>query len=171
MKNFVFLIISSLFAFSVQAQKVKQKGSQTKVKTETVKVKTETVTTDAVPVPPADALKVNEETHDFGKIPQGKPVTYDFVVTNTGTTPLKIANVQASCGCTTPNWNRDSEIAPGASEKINVGYNAHAEGPFNKLVTITYNGDQSKIIYIKGEVYKAPESSAPENAAASEIKN
>ena len=53
-----------------------------------------------------DALLVKETEHDFGKIPQGKPVFYFFDIENTGTTPLKLDNVQASCGCTTPEWSR-----------------------------------------------------------------
>ena len=55
--------------------------------------------------------------------------------------------------------------------KITVGYNAAAEGPFTKFITITYNGKESKQVTIKGEVWKTPTESAPANAAASEIKN
>lgn len=109
------------------------------------------------------------DVHDFGKIPQGKPVTYDFVVTNNGKVPYKINNVQASCGCTTPSWDKDVVLKPGETTKINVGYNAQAEGPFQKSITITYNDQQRKVINIKGEVYKTAAASAPETKAA-EIK-
>ena len=34
---------------------------------------------------------------------------------NTGKDSLRIVNIQASCGCTTPEWDRDKAIAPGAS--------------------------------------------------------
>lgn len=117
------------------------------------------------------SLVTNKEVHDFGKIPQGKPVTYSFEVKNTGTTPLLISNVQASCGCTTPEWDREKPIAPGATAFIKVGYNAQAEGPFTKPVTITYNDGVTKVINIKGEVWKTPSESAPANSALSEIKN
>src|SRR5689334_19624840 len=70
-----------------------------------------------------DVVKVKETEHDFGQIPQGKPVYYYFEITNTGLTPLKLDNVQASCGCTTPEWNKDP-IASGATDKIKVGFNA-----------------------------------------------
>lgn len=116
----------------------------------------------------AETIQI-ESVHDFGKIPQGKPVTYDFVVTNIGKEPIKINNVQASCGCTTPTWDRENAIAPGSTAKINVGYNAAAAGPFSKNITLTYGENQSKIITIKGEVFTTPAASAPETKAA-EIK-
>ena len=116
-----------------------------------------------------DVLKLKETEHDFDKIPQGKPVYYTFDIINTGKTALKLDNVQASCGCTTPEWSRDP-IAPGATAKIKVGYNAAAEGVFQKTITIIYNTTQSKIITIKGTVWKAPEGSAPANASVDFLK-
>ncbi len=121
--------------------------------------------------PAAETLLLKQTEHDFGKIPQGKPVTYVFEVSNTGTTPLKIDNVQASCGCTTPEWDREKAIEPGGTSKITVGYNAAAEGPFTKPVTITYNGTQTKQLIIKGEVWKTPAASAPANGAVNDLKN
>lgn len=119
--------------------------------------------------PPADALKIKETEHDFGKIPQGKPVYYSFEVTNTGKEALKIDNVQASCGCTTPEWSREP-IAPGTSTVIKVGYNAAAEGYFDKSINVIYNNNQSKQLKIKGTVWKAPEGAAPPNAAVQFLK-
>lgn len=118
------------------------------------------VTTAIVP----DAvLNIKETEYNFGKIPQGKPVTHIFEVINNGKDSLKISNVQASCGCTTPEWEREKVQAPGEKTKITVGYNAASEGPFTKTITISYNGGQSKVITIKGEVWKTPLTSAPEN--------
>jgi hypothetical protein len=116
-----------------------------------------------------EALAVNQTTHDFGKIPQGKPVFYEFEITNKTSAPLKLDNVQASCGCTTPEWHKEP-IAAGATDKIKVGYNAAAEGPFEKFITITYNGNASKQIIIKGTVWKAPTESAPANASVQFLK-
>jgi hypothetical protein len=133
------------------------------------------------PVPPSkqqqtasapvdETLGMKETIFDFGKIPQGKPVTHIFDVVNNGKDSLKIENVQASCGCTTPEWERNKTQAPGEKTNITVGYNAASEGPFTKFITITYNGTQSKQITIKGEVWKTPVNSAPENKAAAELK-
>jgi hypothetical protein len=122
--------------------------------------------------PPADNLLfLKEAEFDFGKIPQGKPVTHVFEVINKGTEVLKISAVNASCGCTTPEWEKDKAVAPGEQTKITVGYNAAAEGPFTKFITISYNNAQSKQIVIKGEVWKTPGSSAPENKGLNDLKN
>ena len=120
--------------------------------------------------PAAESLTLKESEFDFGKIPQGKPVTHVFEFTNTGDKPFALNNVQASCGCTTPEWNKDT-IAPGATASIKVGYNAATEGPFNKTVSITYNGTQTKQIIIKGDVWKTPVTSAPENTSLNILKN
>jgi len=122
----------------------------------------------AVPSKP-EVLSLKETAHNFGKIPQGRPATYVFEVVNIGSIPLKLDNVQASCGCTTPEWSREA-IAPGASAQIKVGYNAHAEGAFAKTVNISYNGNQNKTLTITGEVYKTPMTSAPENASVQFLK-
>ena len=118
-----------------------------------------------------EALLVKQVEFDFGKIPQGKPVTHIFEVTNTGTTAFKLDNVQASCGCTTPQWDKDATIAPGANANITVGYNAASEGTFAKSITITYNGHHTRQIIIKGEVWKTPATSAPINESLNDLKN
>jgi hypothetical protein len=120
--------------------------------------------------PVTEVISLKETDYDFGKIPQGKPVTHVFTYTNTGSTPLVLANVQASCGCTTPEWSKDP-VPAGTTSKITVGYNAMNEGPFEKFITITYNGTQTKQVNIKGEVWKTPTTSAPENSALGSLKN
>jgi uncharacterized protein (DUF58 family) len=114
-------------------------------------------------------LELKEPSFDFGKIPQGRPVTHDFNVVNTSAKPVYIENVQASCGCTTPEWEKEP-IAPGSSSKIKVGFNAGAEGPFSKTITIYYNSKQTKTLAIKGTVYSLPTTSAPLNTSLSIIK-
>jgi hypothetical protein len=118
---------------------------------------------------PADVLQLKETEHDFSQIPQGKPVYYNFEIVNTGSTELKLDDVHASCGCTTPEWSHDP-IAPGATAKIKVGYNASAEGNFEKYITITYNANQTKQLRIKGTVWKAPAGAAPANASVELLK-
>ncbi len=111
-----------------------------------------------------EVLELKETGYDFGKIPQGKPVYHFFEVTNTGKDPMVISNVQTSCGCTTPEWSKEP-IAPGATAKIKVGYNAAAQGNFEKYITIIYNQNLSKQVKINGTVWKTPEGPAPVNAS------
>ena len=127
------------------------------------KAQTETAT-------PADVLLLKETEFDFGKIPQGKPVYHTFEIVNKSDKALKLDNVSASCGCTTPEWSRE-EIASGATAVIKVGYNAANEGVFEKFITIAYNGNQSKVLKIKGQVWKAPAGAAPTNAPVSFLKS
>jgi archaellum component FlaG (FlaF/FlaG flagellin family) len=155
----IFLLITSLTVvnlLSAQAQTITVNHNQQ-------------LSTDTKPATAGDFLVIKETSHDFGKIPQGKPVYYTFEIINIGKEPLKLENVQASCGCTTPEWNREA-IAPGATDKIRVGYNAANEGYFEKPVTITYNSSQSKVLTIKGTVWKAPAGSAPANASVQFLK-
>ena len=116
-------------------------------------------------------LILKEKIYDFGKIPQGKPVTHIFEVVNNGKDSLKIVNVQASCGCTTPDWDKNKVQAPTEKTVITVGYNAASEGPFTKTITITYNGTKTKQFDIKGVVWKTPVTSAPENTALTNLKD
>ena len=130
------------------------------------------VTTETKVVSLIDSsLVLKEESYDFGKIPQGKPVHHNFEIQNSGKASIKLLNVQASCGCTTPEWEKDKDILPGGKSIIKVGYNAASEGPFNKTITIIYNESQTKQMTIKGEVWKTPSASAPSNAALDDLKD
>ncbi|WP_128546597.1 DUF1573 domain-containing protein [Larkinella soli] len=97
-------------------------------------------------------LKFSSESHDFGKVPQGTPVTYTFEFTNTGTDPVVISNAQPSCGCTTPDWTK-SAVLPGQKGFVKATYNAASMGAFNKNVTVTSNAERSTIVLnLTGEV-------------------
>ncbi len=165
--GFTFLLAICLVS-AVQAQTNTTVGV-TDTKTTVV---TSNVATNTLSIAQADELLTLKETEfDFGKIPQGKPVTHIFEVVNNSTLPLNISNVHASCGCTTPEWEKDKSIAPTQKTLITVGYNAAAVGPFTKFITVSYNENQTKQITIKGEVWQTPGSSAPENKGLNDLKN
>lgn len=126
-------------------------------------------TTNTAPAAAPEALELKESEYNFGKIPQGKPVYHSFEIFNKGVFPLKLDNVSASCGCTTPEWTKDP-IPPGGKAQIKVGYNSAAEGTFEKYITVQYNGSSTKQIKIKGEVWKAPVGAAPANASIQLLK-
>jgi hypothetical protein len=110
----------------------------------------------------ADSVVFPETNYDFGKIPQGKPVYHFFTVQNVALDTLKIENVQTSCGCTTPEYDK-APVLKGGKLDIKVGYNAANEGNFEKSITVTYNGGQSKQLFIRGNVWKTPDQSVPGN--------
>jgi hypothetical protein len=97
-------------------------------------------------------VKFEETTHQFSQVPQGTPVTTKFKFTNNSNKPLILKSVQASCGCTTPDYTREPIMA-GATGEITVTYNAANMGKFKKSITVTTNIEETPIIlYIEGEV-------------------
>jgi hypothetical protein len=109
-------------------------------------------------------FKFNEEKHDFGKIPQGTPVTTVFEFTNIGQEPLILTSVRPSCGCTIADYTK-TPVLPGQKGTIKITYNAAVAYPFNKNITVTSNAKTpEKILVIVGEVIAKP---APAAAATS----
>jgi len=98
-------------------------------------------------------MKFEKETYDFGNVEEGPSVTYTFEFKNIGNEPIIISNVQASCGCTTPDWSK-VPILPDEKGFIQATYSTAGRiGPFTKSVTITSNAqDPHKTLFIKGIV-------------------
>ncbi len=93
-----------------------------------------------------------KDSHDFGEIPQGKPVSVDFIFSNAGDEPLLVADVVTSCGCTASDYSKEA-IAPGKSSLIKVTYNASSTGAFSKSITVNFSDAASKkVLQIKGTV-------------------
>lgn len=116
-----------------------------------------TVTTLAVSAQTPPQIKFTTESHNFGKIKVGKPVTVVYRYSNVGDQPLIISNAQADCGCTSPivSPSMGTALKKGESGTIKVTYDAAALGVFTKNVTLTTNSkDKTKIVVLKGEVIK-----------------
>lgn len=102
-----------------------------------------------------DVAKVNTEKYSFGKIQHNVPVTYEFEITNISNKPIVIENATAGCGCTTPEVPKEP-IAPNATTKLKVVYNAAAVAPFDKEVYVKFAGVQEpKVLRITGQVLNA----------------
>ena len=69
----------------------------------------------------AQTISFDKTTFDYGTVKAGADGHRFFTVKNTGDKPLIISKVQASCGCTTPEWSQDP-IMPGKTAQIKVGY-------------------------------------------------
>ncbi|MCS7028086.1 MAG: DUF1573 domain-containing protein [Bacteroidia bacterium] len=125
---------------------------------------TSTITSVAPPSEDAGELSFEEETYDFGTITQktapNNKISHEFFFTNTGKKPVKISQVTASCGCTTPRWSSEP-IPPGKKGSILVEYDASRLGSFHKAITITSDAKTpSKVIFIKG-VVEQPAATSP----------
>ena len=94
-----------------------------------------------------------EPEHVFGDVKEGDTARHAFVFKNTGTEPLYVRDAKASCGCTTPEWTKDT-IAPGAEGKILVQFNSKGRpGDFTKTVTVLANTEpEATVVTIKGHV-------------------
>ena len=92
--------------------------------------------------------------HNFGTFKEELGVqTVSFNFKNDGAVPLILNNVQASCGCTTPEWTREP-VAPGAKGLIKVSYDPrNRPGVFNKTIRVSSNAENADVVLtILGDV-------------------
>ncbi len=104
-------------------------------------------------------ITFEDPSHDFGTIKEiDGPAEFDFVFTNSGSSPIKIVNVRASCGCTTPAWTKE-EVQPGKNGFIKASYNPkNRPGAFHKTLTVTTSEEANNIIVLRinGQVEPKP---------------
>ena len=96
--------------------------------------------------------------HDFGTINEGDKVTTEFNFTNTGKEDLIIVDARGSCGCTVPQYPKNTPIAPGASGKILVSFDSsNKPGLQQKSVTLSANTASGReMLRIKSNVTPDP---------------
>lgn len=98
-------------------------------------------------------IEFAESAFDFGTIKEGKIVDHVFTFKNTGTAPVILVQVSASCGCTTPDYTKEP-ILPGKEGEIKVSFNSQGQvGNQQKIVTISSNAENKvTTVQIKGTV-------------------
>ncbi|MEM8938749.1 MAG: DUF1573 domain-containing protein [Bacteroidota bacterium] len=104
------------------------------------------------------AIEFQNVDHDFGEIEEKNGYAeHTFNFTNKGNDPIKITNVKASCGCTTPGWTRE-KVMPGDSGFVTARYNPrNRPGRFRKSLRITTSDPASdQTVYIMGFVKPKP---------------
>ncbi len=114
------------------------------------------VSENEAPNPNAPVMTFTESEFNFGDIAADSKVRHTFTFTNTGRSPLLIADATASCGCTTPSWTKEP-VAPGAQGKMEVEFDSHGkQGIVNKTVAVRANTQPSvTTLVIKGNIAAA----------------
>lgn len=111
-------------------------------------------------------IKFEETTSSFGTITEGKLGEVEFEFKNTGNAPLVLTSVNASCGCTTPEWPKEP-IMPGQTAKITGVYNStgRGTGQISKSITVVSNAKTGTVILTLTGNVVANSSPAPEKPA------
>lgn len=99
-------------------------------------------------------IKFEKLSHDFGEIQEGVLAETVFTFTNVGNSDLIISNASGSCGCTVPDYPKDTPIKPGEGGSINVKFDSsNRPGLQRKAVTLITNTAKGKqILNIKSLV-------------------
>jgi len=103
-------------------------------------------------------MSFDKITHDFGTINEGDRVTTKFSFTNTGNADLIIVDARGSCGCTVPEYPKNTPIAPGQSQTITVSFDSsNKPGIQQKSVTLSANTSSGReMLRIKANVTPDP---------------
>lgn len=99
-------------------------------------------------------ISVNETSFNFGNINEADgPASHIFLIKNTGSAPLVITRVTASCGCTQPEYSKEP-IAPGKTGELKITFDPKGRpGPFHKSVLVYSNGKKGSYpLAVKGNV-------------------
>lgn len=91
-------------------------------------------------------MTVASDIQNVGEVMFQQPKSVHFEIRNTGTEPLLLTAVNASCGCTQVTWPREP-IAPGATAKIEAVYDALLLGTFQKELEV-YSNASSEPTYL-----------------------
>lgn len=113
-------------------------------------------------------MTFDKSIHDFGTIQEGERVETLFTFTNTGKSDLVIVDARGSCGCTVPEYPKNTPIAPGESGQIRVSFDSSNKPNLQqKTVTISANTESGReTIRIKAMVQADPVKQQQRDAAA-----
>jgi hypothetical protein len=94
---------------------------------------------------PATTVEPEQAEIELKDMRTGKTSEAVFRLKNTGTLPLLIQTVDASCGCTVPEWEKQP-VKAGESAEIKVQITPEEKGYFNKTVTVHCNTGQGQVL-------------------------
>jgi hypothetical protein len=97
-------------------------------------------------------IKADKLRTSFGNIEKGKDILATFVIKNAGNAPLVIHEIETTCGCTIPQWDK-SPVKSNDSTCVNIKYDTNKQGKFNKKVFLHTNASNSPFcLTIEGNV-------------------
>ena len=129
--------------------------------------KIENANVEAAAVRDASANKMavmsfDKTFHDFGQITQGTPQQTVFTFTNTGDAPLIITDATSSCGCTIPDYPKNTPIAPGQQGQMVVNFNGSGQNQVTKTINVQANtANCSELLKIQDFVLAPNAASVP----------
>jgi hypothetical protein len=129
--------------------------------------KIENANVEAAAVRDASANKMavmsfDKTFHDFGQITQGTPQQTVFTFTNTGDAPLIITDATSSCGCTIPDYPKNTPIAPGQQGQMVVNFNGSGQNQVTKTINVQANtANGSELLKIQAFVLGPNAASVP----------
>jgi len=127
--------ITSVLVIALALTSCKDKAVESIETTNETSVVTEAQTPSAqLPV-----MTFDKTTHDFGTIKEGEAQQTVFTFTNTGSAPLIITNATSSCGCTVPDYPKNTPIAPGDSGQLTVNFNGTGMNKVTKTIRVEAN--------------------------------
>lgn len=135
------IILLSSFCALLASCDVRKKDQQSKVTAPPVEMKDPTT------------VQLIDSVYDFGKVGEGEIVEFSYRFKNTGTNPLVVTNVAASCGCTVAD-KPEAPVKPGEIGFIKVKFNSDKRpGEAHKTVTVSSNANPAfSELLLKGEV-------------------
>lgn len=103
------------------------------------------------------AFSAGESVFDFGTIlEKDGVVSHGFVVSNRSGARAFISDVRTSCGCTVPEYSRET-VPPGGTTTVTVAFNPKDyKGPVEKTVRIVDGRGGSLPLTIRCNVIRAP---------------
>jgi hypothetical protein len=105
----------------------------------------------SAPTKKTNQLKFDKVEIIRNEIPYDSKELFVFTFVNKSGKPLKITNVQTSCGCTTAE-KPENAIPKNKKGKISVSYDTKRVGEFVKTITVSSDQTEPVVLTIRGIV-------------------